>query len=69
MLCEAQMRKKKMKSSLKPRKNGALNGKLHQCYLRMLCVETRVENESLHLMNQLNSSVHSADSPKSNIYS
>lgn len=27
MLCEAQMRKKKMKSSLKPRKNGALNGK------------------------------------------
>lgn len=44
-------------------------GKLHQCYLRMLCVETRVENESLHLMNQLNSSVHSADSPKSNIYS
>lgn len=44
-------------------------GKLHQCYLRMLCVETRVENESLHLMNQFNSSVHSADSPKSNIYS
>lgn len=28
-------------------------GKLHQCYLRMLCVETRVENVSLHLMNRL----------------